>query len=400
MSEISNHQAERREKLSALFYAVMDRNQAVEAIRANDHPIRHCTAHDVIALVDEFVKAQTPTSETKIGINKFLNVLGKTIREMPEVVAEEDSLWIAFQRNSQHLASLLKDFKAHVKTLNSNHSNNTAQQEAAQEFKAIAAFEPYYTIKENVLFPVLEKCWPDFRCLQVMWSFHDDIRGGLKEVQQILNTYPLQIMDFNKSIGDLYFNMLAIKLREDKLLYPHAASTIDDQHLQQLIPECNAIGFPYFQAVENKKSTQMTESNDTQGSVDLATGGLTADQLILLFNHLPVDITYVDEDDKVRFFSDPPHRIFPRSKAIIGRDVHNCHPPESVHIVHQIIDNFRNGSKDSASFWINMKSKMIHIQYFALRDKTGAYKGVIEVSQEISAIKKLEGEQRLLDWQL
>ena len=298
------------------------------------------------------------------------------------------------------MASLLKDFKAHVKTLNSNHSNNTAQQEAAQEFKAIAAFEPYYTIKENVLFPVLEKCWPDFRCLQVMWSFHDDIRGGLKEVQQILNTYPLQIKDFNKSIGDLYFNMLAIKLREDKLLYPHAANTIDDQHLQQLIPECNAIGFPYFQAVENKKSTQMTESNDTQGSVDLATGGLTADQLILLFNHLPVDITYVDEDDKVRFFSDPPHRIFPRSKAIIGRDVHNCHPPESVHIVHQIIDNFRNGSKDSASFWINMKSKMIHIQYFALRDKTGAYKGVIEVSQEISAIKKLEGEQRLLDWQL
>ena len=91
MSEISNHQAERREKLSALFYAVMDRNQAVETIRANDHPIRHCTAHDVIALVDEFVKAQTPISELKIGINKFLNVLGKTIREMPEVVAEEDS---------------------------------------------------------------------------------------------------------------------------------------------------------------------------------------------------------------------------------------------------------------------------------------------------------------------
>ena len=400
MSEISNHQAERREKLSALFYAVMDRNQAVEAIRANDHPIRHCTAHDVIALVDEFVKAQTPISELKIGINKFLNVLGKTIREMPEVVAEEDSLWIAFQRNSQQMASLLKDFKAHVKTLNNDPSNKTAQQEAAQAFTSIAAFEPYYTIKENVLFPVLEKYRPDFRCLQVMWSFHDDIRQGLKEVQQILNTYPLQIKDFNRSIGDLYFNMLAIKLREDKLLYPHAANTIDVQHLQQLIPECNAIGFPYFQAVETINSTHMTESNDTQGSVDLATGGLTADQLILLFNHLPVDITYVDEDDKVRFFSDPPHRIFPRSKAIIGRDVHNCHPPESVHIVHQIIDNFRNGSKDSASFWINMKSKMIHIQYFALRDKTGAYKGVIEVSQEISAIKKLEGEQRLLDWQL
>lgn len=399
MSEISNHQADRREKLSALFYAVMDRNQAVEAIRANDHHIQYCTAHDVIALVDEFVKAQTPLPELKIGINKFLNVLGKTIREMPEVVAEDDSLWIAFQRNSQHLAGLLKDFKAHVKTLNNEPSNQQAQQIAARDFAAIASFETFYTIKENVLFPVLEKYWPDFRCLQVMWSFHDDIRQGLKEVQQILNTYPLQIKDFNRSIGDLYFNMLAIKQREDKLLYPHAANTIDPAHLKQLIPECNAIGFPYFQAVETKRSTKMTGDDFAEGNVDLATGGLTADQLILLFNHLPVDITYVDEHDKVRFFSDPPHRIFPRSKAIIGRDVHNCHPPESVHIVHKIIDNFKNGNKDSASFWINIKSKMIHIQYFALRNKAGTYKGVIEVSQEISGIRKLEGEQRLLDWE-
>ncbi|MDO8897206.1 MAG: PAS domain-containing protein, partial [Bacteroidales bacterium] len=141
-----------------------------------------------------------------------------------------------------------------------------------------------------------------------------------------------------------------------------------------------------------------TEVIFPEGTVNLDTGALSADQIILLFNHLPVDITFVDEKNKVRYFSTPPKRIFPRSKAIIGRDVHNCHPPESVHVVEQIVESFRSGKKNVASFWINMKGEKILIQYFALRDKDGNYKGVIEVSQEISHIQSLQGEQRLLDW--
>ncbi len=132
--------------------------------------------------------------------------------------------------------------------------------------------------------------------------------------------------------------------------------------------------------------------------INLGTGSLTTEQLILLFNNLPVDITFVDENDEVCYFSGIKHRIFPRSKAIIGRKVQNCHPPESVHMVTNIVNAFRSGLKDHADFWIQMKERFIHIRYFAIRDELGRYKGTIEVSQDVTEIRQLEGERRLLEW--
>jgi DUF438 domain-containing protein len=117
----------------------------------------------------------------------------------------------------------------------------------------------------------------------------------------------------------------------------------------------------------------------------------------MMLNHLPVDMTFVDEHDEVRYFSTPGHRIFPRSKAIIGRLVENCHPPSSVHIVKELLDAFKAGKKDKESFWIQMGPKFILIQYFAVRDEQGNYRGTLEVSQDISEIRKLEGEKRLME---
>ncbi len=119
----------------------------------------------------------------------------------------------------------------------------------------------------------------------------------------------------------------------------------------------------------------------------------------LIFRHLPVDITFVDRNDEVRFYSDPPHRIFTRTQSIIGRTVRNCHPRESVDTVMKIIDAFKEGKKESASFWISMKNKKILIRYFAVRNERHEYEGTLEVSQEISDIQSLEGEKRLLDWE-
>ena len=118
----------------------------------------------------------------------------------------------------------------------------------------------------------------------------------------------------------------------------------------------------------------------------------------LIFGNLPLDITFVDKDDEVRYFSSPQHRIFPRTTGVIGRKVQNCHPRESIHVVSQIIEAFRKGEKSEAYFWIKMGSKYVLIKYIALRDKHDAYLGVLEVSQEISDIQKIKGEKRLLDW--
>ena len=155
------------------------------------------------------------------------------------------------------------------------------------------------------------------------------------------------------------------------------------------------IGFPYVQPTATTTETATKTAMDNK--VDLHTGALTPEQIRLVFNHLPVDITYVDENDQVQFFSTPPHRIFTRTKAIIGREVKNCHPPQSVHVVEKIVESFRSGARSSESFWIHMGPKFILIQYFAVRDEQGVYRGVVEVSQEISEIQRLEGDKRLLD---
>jgi len=131
---------------------------------------------------------------------------------------------------------------------------------------------------------------------------------------------------------------------------------------------------------------------------DLSTGRLNLEQIDLVLKNLPVDITFVDENNEVRYYSDCEDRIFPRSPGIIGREVQNCHPPDSVDVVNRIVESFRSGEKDVAEFWLTLGGKFIYIRYFAVRDSDGNYKGTLEVSQDVTGIRKLEGKRRLLDW--
>ncbi len=135
-----------------------------------------------------------------------------------------------------------------------------------------------------------------------------------------------------------------------------------------------------------------------ENKIKLEEGSLNQEQLNLMLKRLPIDITFVNENDKVCYYSATDDRIFKRSPAIIGKDVQNCHPSKSVHIVKKILKSFKEKKKDFAEFWIQLNNNFIHIRYFPLYNKQGEYKGVIEVSQEVSGIKKLEGERRILDW--
>jgi PAS domain S-box-containing protein len=132
-------------------------------------------------------------------------------------------------------------------------------------------------------------------------------------------------------------------------------------------------------------------------TITFPTGEVKLGELMGIFNMLPVDITFIDQDDAVKFFSEGPSRIFLRTKSIIGRKVQNCHPPKSVHVVERILESFKAGKKDSVDFWINYKGKFVYIRYFAIRDRNRKYLGTLEISQDITSIKKLEGEKRLLD---
>lgn len=397
MSEFSNHKTERVVKLTEMFQLVIREQMNPAHVKKYQEVIDRAEPADVVATVDELVKREIPMPDLKKGINKALNLLNKTLREFQYTPPAPGSYFDWFCLNNEQIDLRLKAIRPLVKKINEERPDTETRNELKEKFIDLQKIDLHYQIKENVLFPVIEKHLPDYRCLQVMWSFHDDIRRDLKEAIRLLDTEIIDIQRFNRLLGDLFFHIYAIRFREERILFPVVSAIIQENELNALIPESMEIGFPFVQpktSGENKLPTTVYAGKD----VDLQTGILTPEQIRLIFNHLPVDITYVDENNKVRFFSTPEKRIFRRTNSIIGRDVQNCHPHESVHVVEQIVDAFRKGEKDQASFWIQMKGEFVLIRYFAVRDQMRNYKGVIEVTQEITEIRQLEGERRLLDW--
>ncbi|MEA3443672.1 MAG: PAS domain-containing protein [Bacteroidota bacterium] len=398
MSEFTNNKEKRIERLLKLFYAILEKDAPGKAIKQNQDLIDQSLPSDIITLVDLLVKSKLPIDKLKTGVNKFLNVMYTSIKEYPYTKPADNSFLDCCVKNNAVLDEKLKTLRPLIKQINKSPDDNSLKENFITDLKIILEYENYYLIKENVLFPFLEKQWEEFRCLNIMWSFHDDIRKNIKNLISVLSSDKLNTNIFNRLTGDIFFNIYAIIFREERILFPYIMETISGDGLDSLFDDSKEIGFPFYQPPE-KISKKKTIEKVSPSNIDLKSGNLTAEQIILLFNHLPVDITFVDEYDKVKYFSTPKNRIFPRTNAIIGREVNNCHPPESVHVVEQIVDAFKTGTKDKASFWIQMKGEFILIQYFALRDENGNYKGVIEVSQEISEIKSLEGERRLLDWE-
>jgi DUF438 domain-containing protein len=286
----------------------------------------------------------------------------------------------AFQENSQALESLLD---------------------------RLSEIDIHYTRKENQLFPMLEAhhfTGPS----QVMWSIHDDIRAGLKQARQAFadadpeGTFtPLK--EAIQAIRDMIY-------KEEHILYPASLDMLTDPEWIKVKEGEADIGFAWvvpdtgwpediIKEPEDVPSEPAEALEEVAGALGLDTGRMTPEQINLMLTHLPVDLTFVDETDRVAYYSEGPERIFPRSPAIIGREVRNCHPPKSVHLVNQILDAFKSGSRDTAEFWIELGGKFIYIRYFAVRDADGYYRGCLEVSQELTQIRKLEGQQRLLDWE-
>jgi len=267
-------------------------------------------------------------------------------------------------------------------------------------------YEKHYVRKENILFPFLEKhgfSGPS----RVMWAIHDDVRASWKALEGVLAEPPADraalatqiegtFLPLDKMIREMFY-------KEESILYPTALEKLDEEQWLAIREQEDSVGYAYV-AAGNQWPPQSpirvapaVEPAALEGTMHLDTGVLTLEQVNLLLTHLPVDITFVDADDRVRFFSETSDRVFPRSPAIIGRQVQQCHPPASVHRVQQILDDFRAGERDMADFWIQMGGRFIHIAYYAVRNEDGAYQGTVEVTQDLTRLRGLEGERRLLD---
>ncbi len=255
----------------------------------------------------------------------------------------------------------------------------------------------HYLKKENQLFPLLEArgiSGPS----QVMWAIHDDIRADIKKVQQ-LQSQP----NFAEMVPVLRNLLTAIRemiYKEENILYPMSLSTLSESDWIKVKHGEAQIGYAWIEPATEWRPEIAVEPQriSEKEKVHLDTGELIADQINLLLTHLPVDITFVDENDRVAYYSQGKERIFPRSPGVIGREVQKCHPPKSLHVVKEILEKFRSGERDVAEFWIRMKGRFIHIRYFAVRDRAGSYRGCLEVSQDVTGIRQLKGEQRLVHW--
>ena len=396
MSEISSHVLAHSKELYKLTKGFLDGSKGGALYIQYKSIIEDASPIEVMLAFDMIMKDNYPIEDVKSTINKVLNLLHKSLNDYKSIAPVEGSYLDSLIKNNAVMADKLEALKPTVKAFNKNTQDEDVRKKLIETFRELLLFKKHYVIKENLLFPIIEKYFPEHRCLQIMWSFHDDIFRNLNGLIEKLSDQNADIFETNQLFGIVFFNMLAIKFREEKILFPIMLEIIPTEEINDLFEESLELGYPFYTPTPKikKKDKEVFPGR----RIDLGTGKITVEQLKLIFSHLPVDITYVDENDTVQFFSTPPVRIFPRTKAVIGRTVQNCHPHESIDIVNRIVDAFKKGEKDMAEFWFNMGPKMVLIQYYAVRSEDGVYRGVLEVSQEVSHIRELKGVKKLLDW--
>ena len=299
-------------------------------------------------------------------------------------------------------------------------------------FDSLAQWRTHLSRKQNQLYPMLEDHGFD-RPTRIMWTFDDGVRNAISASYALLREDKYD--EFLASVPETLEKLRDLNSKELEVLYPTSYKLLSDEEFVRMSKNDHEIGYAiidppglYVVPGINDSAAQLNANNSGQNGVsneflndlagllskyvgpvggaavskdavlDVATGKLTLEQINLLFRHLPVDLSYVDENELVKFYSDTPHRIFPRSANVIGREVKNCHPAKSVQIVEEIVEKFRSGEQSQAEFWINKPGLFIYVIYTAVRDENGKFRGVLEMMQDCTHIRELEGSRTLLTW--
>lgn len=257
--------------------------------------------------------------------------------------------------------------------------------------------DKHYTRKENLLFPYLEK-YGIMGPTQVMWGVDDGIRAAIKGAKERLIHYNGDKKAISAAIYFVIKETSEMIYKEENILFPMALQTLTEDEWVKIAHDGEDIGYCLTgpAGVWKPERQEIKAAAMSDGYIKMETGLLSLKQLELMLNHLPVDITFIDQDDVVRYFSHGKERIFHRTKAVIGRTVQNCHPPKSVHVVEDLLRDFKAGDKAVEDFYIKFRDKYVYIRYFAVRDEHGEYMGTLEFTQNIDPIQAIEGEKRIL----
>jgi PAS domain S-box-containing protein len=365
---------------------------------------------EIAKIEQELIREGISREEIQRLCDVHLAVFKEQLEKQPVEAATASPINILLEEHKMlqqitQTLGLLADKVAKAESLNAVNEELAQLRRVADE---LLDAEKHYLREENVLFPALEKhgiTEPP----AIMWMEHNQLREKKKQLKRLVeNAANMSFPEFKKQLNELANSIgSAINshiFKENNILFPAAQRVVTEREWAAIRTDFDEIGYCCFTpesliAKPELDTLKAEEKLMAEGILQFETGTLTKEEVEAILNTLPVDITFVDKDDAVKFFNKAEKRIFVRTKAILGRKVQLCHPQKSIHVVNRILEAFKKGEKDVAEFWIQMGGRLIHIRYFAVRDKDGKYLGTMEVTQDITDLKKLEGEKRLLDWE-
>lgn len=395
--------AERQEALKAIIRKLHD-GAPVEQVKAEFEALATGIDSAEIARMEAALIAEgLPVSEVQRLCDVHVTVFKDALDDGTLASVAEGHPIDAYRSENQVASELSAELRVALGELTQASGASAvadALTRAGDLLERLAQIAVHYTRKENQLFPVLETHGVEGPT-KVMWGLDDDIRARIKTDRALvahgdLAALALSLPETLTMLDDMIY-------KEEKILFPTALQVITEEEWARIAAGDPEIGYAWVEgpAGDAARAAAATAApslgEPTELLLPLVTGALSVEQLNLMLTALPFDVSFVDENDRVRFYSEG-ERVFPRSPGAIGREVRNCHPPKSLEKVEQILAAFKAGEKDVAEFWIEMGPRFIHIRYFAMRDATGAYRGCLEVVQDASHVRALEGQRRIVDW--
>lgn len=408
MSEIINNREYRKKVLKELIMELHEGKSVEEVKERFAELIKDVSASEISEMEGALIAEGMPVQE----VQRLCDVHAAVFKGSIEEIHKEDIQEIektpghplhTFMLENREIEKLLKGrINEELEAFKADDSNSNVEK-LIEAFNLLWEVDKHYSRKENLIFPYLEK-YGVTAPPKVMWGVDDEIRAEIKGVKIELEKYKGNKDEIIKRTEVLINKVNEMIFKEENILFPMCKDTLTEDEWLTIAEESGEIGYcltepagvwkPKRVNLEKKEADKV--STQASGYVKLETGILKVEELEAMLNTLPFDITFVDKDDVVKYFSQGKERIFARTKAIIGRTVHNCHPPASVHVVEKIVQDLKSGAKDHEDFWIKMGDVYALIRYFAVRDSEGNYLGTVEVTQNIKPIQDIEGEKRLM----
>jgi hypothetical protein len=407
MSELINNSEQRIEALKQIISG-LHRGEPVDQVKEKLRTlVQQASGSEIAAMEQRLIAEGMSVDEIRGMCDLHSQVLRESVEPAPLGRRPEPGHPLdTFRRENRAITGAAADLRAvlgEVRALAPGAELGELLPRWRAASESLLEVDKHYARKENLLFPHLERhdvTGPS----QVMWAKDDEVRARLRALRSALAEDDLDVARAHVIADELGVPALAAVLemidKEERVLLPLSQEKLDEEQWAAIWRESPRFGFCLVEPAEGyapAETVGAAPAGLTEGRIDLGHGSVSVAQLQGLLRILPVDLTFVDADDRVAFFSEG-DRIFERPPSVIGRRVQHCHPPKSLDTVERIVSDFRAGRQDKAEFWIQLHGRFVHIRYFAVRDEGGEYLGTLEVTQDLAPLRALEGERRLLSY--